>query len=163
MIHLETEFNLQDHINVICLPESTNFTQFQGQNCFAAGWGQSQSADNLQYSDILNYVNVPFVESKQCQNLLRTAFEEDNYALDESFNCAGGKFGEDTCKGDGGGPLFCPLNADPERFVQLGITATGLWQCGKEGAPGIYANVPNGICFIKIDTFCKVIFVFFRF
>ena len=51
---------------------------------------------------------VPFVESQECQNLLR----ENNrlgpfFKLDESFLCAGGKKGVDTCKGDCGSPLVC--------------------------------------------------------
>ena len=63
----------------------------------------------------------------------------------------------DTCAGDGGGPLFCPLAADPERYVQIGIVAIGL-ECGLPDVPGIYASIPQGLCFIKWATQCKVRF-----
>ena len=66
-----------------------------------------------------------------------------------------GEDGVDTCKGDGGGPLFCPLVVDPERYVQIGIVAIGL-ECGLPNVPGIYASVPYGLCFIKWATHCKV-------
>ena len=68
-----------------------------------------------------------------------------------------GEDGVDTCKGDGGGPLFCPLVVDPERYVQVGIVAIGL-ECGLPNVPGIYASVPYGLCFIKWATHCKVSF-----
>ena len=68
-----------------------------------------------------------------------------------------GEDGVDTCAGDGGGPLFCPLAADTERYVQIGIVALGL-ECGLPDVPGIYASIPKGLCFIKWGTQCKVRF-----
>ncbi len=45
------------------------------------------------------------------------------FELDESFLCAGGKANMDTCEGDGGGPLVCPLTShgdgNDETFVQV--------------------------------------------
>ena len=60
----------------------------------------------------------------------------------------------DTCEGDGGSPLACPLIEDPERKVQVGIVAWGLG-CGKENVPGVYASVADGICFIKNAAECR--------
>jgi len=33
--------------------------------------------------------------------------------------CAGGEQGQDTCKGDGGGPLICPSKNDPNTYLQV--------------------------------------------
>ena len=50
---------------------------------------------------------MPLVENRNCEQLLR-----DNtrlgafFELDDSFICAGGQKGIDTCKGDGGSPLI---------------------------------------------------------
>ena len=58
-------------------------------------------------------------------------------------------------KGDGGGPLVCPMNKYQNRTVQIGITAGGIG-CGKPGIPGLYASVSDGICFIKHAIECYV-------
>merc|ERR1711972_529069 len=49
---------------------------------------------------------------------------------DESFICAGGVAGKDTCKGDGGSPLVCASKEDPFTFVQAGVVAWGIG-CGE--------------------------------
>ena len=51
-------------------------------------------------------------------------FDITGFMLHKSFLCAGGKRGEDTCKGDGGGPLLCRLpGVEEERYVQVNHSA----------------------------------------
>lgn len=104
---------------------------------------------------MLRQITLPFVDHDQCQDMLRQTTLGQNFRLDSSFNCAGGKSQEDTCRGDGGSPLFCPFISDPSRFVQLGLVAWGIG-CGEVNVPGAYASVPHGLCFIKWTTYCKV-------
>lgn len=52
--------------------------------------------------------------------------------------CAGGAKDEDTCYGDGGGPLVCSVSY--EKYVQTGIVSWGVG-CGEESVPGVYTNV----------------------
>uniref|UniRef100_A0A6P7H8F5 Phenoloxidase-activating factor 2-like n=1 Tax=Diabrotica virgifera virgifera TaxID=50390 RepID=A0A6P7H8F5_DIAVI len=39
---------------------------------------------------------------------------------------AGGEENKDTCKGDGGSPLVCPIPNEPNRFFQMGIVSWGI-------------------------------------
>ena len=116
----------------------------------------STSGDSGQFSNLLKQVTLPFVPHDRCENLLRNTPElPDDFGLDESFVCAGGHDRNDTCEGDGGGPLVCPFKQDPQRYVQIGIVAWGLG-CGRLNVPGVYASVRHGLCFIKWATVCKV-------
>merc|ERR1712211_158163 len=75
------------------------------------------------------------------------------YKLHDSFLCAGGIPGKDTCKGDGGSPLVCPLKYDPNTYVQAGIVAWGIG-CGEQGTPGVYADVSTATCWIDQAITC---------
>lgn len=57
------------------------------------------------------------------------------------MNFLGGSKDVDTCTGDGGGPLVCPIEGLPDRYALVGIVAWGIG-CNKEGHPGVYMNVP---------------------
>merc|ERR1712241_1080564 len=65
----------------------------------------------------------------------------------------GGEHAQDTCKGDGGGPLVCPSKNDPNSFIQVGITSWGVG-CGAIDVPGVYASIPSSLCFIDWATKC---------
>lgn len=74
------------------------------------------------------------------------------------FICAGGEPGVDTCQGDGGAPLVCPVgNPSQNRYSQSGIVAWGIG-CHEEH-PAVYANVAlardwidSQIRYIGLDT-----------
>merc|ERR1712184_209085 len=101
-------------------------------------------------------VPLNLVESNQCQSQLRETRLGKLFELDQSFVCAGGEPDADTCKGDGGGPLVCPIidptNNYPTHYVQTGIVAWGIG-CGSE-VPGVYADVSQAMCFIDWSTKC---------
>jgi len=154
LLHLEFEFILQDHINTICLPNE--YTPFNSEGCFATGWGKDKFGKSGNYQEILKQVPLNLVESNQCQSQLRETRLGKLFELDQSFVCAGGEPDADTCKGDGGGPLVCPIidptNNYPTHYVQTGIVAWGIG-CGSE-VPGVYADVSQAMCFIDWSTKC---------
>nr|CAD7589151.1 unnamed protein product [Timema genevievae] len=43
-------------------------------------------------------------------------------------------------KGDGGGPLVCPLSDVTGRYVQVGVVSWGIG-CGDTQVPAVYSNV----------------------
>merc|ERR1711890_208570 len=85
---------------------------------------------------------------------LRTTRLGKRFQLDDSFICAGGQDGKDTCKGDGGSPLVCASKYDPYTYVQAGVVAWGIG-CGEDNVPGVYASVAEAVCWIDYAMSCK--------
>merc|ERR1712045_149478 len=98
-------------------------------------------------------IDLPVVEQGVCQDKLRTTRLGQKFKLHDSFLCAGGINGKDTCKGDGGSPLVCPSTVDPETYIQAGIVAWGIG-CGEDGTPGVYADVSQASCWIDQAVSC---------
>jgi len=127
------------HINPVCLPATDDSAaNYVNQQCIALGWGKN-SFTKGQFQSNLQSVQLGVVDHDKCEILLKNTTLTAVFRLHESFVCAGGKEGYDTCTGDGGGPLAC-LGPD-RRFVEVGITSWGV-QCGQKNVPGVYVNVP---------------------
>ncbi|KAH0950194.1 hypothetical protein HN011_004072 [Eciton burchellii] len=137
---LKNPIEYAENVDIVCLPEMN--ANFDGSRCFATGWGKDVFGKEGRYQVILKKVELPIVPHGSCQNILRTTRLGKYFVLNNSFICAGGEAGRDTCKGDGGSPLVCPLRNDPKRYVQAGIVAWGLG-CGESGTPGVYANIAH--------------------
>lgn len=138
VLELDRPVTYYYHINRICLPPPDRVHP-AGTQCVATGWGKD-AFDGGKYQVIMKKVTLPVVPYDTCQELLRKTRLGLFFILDKSFVCAGGKAGQDSCTGDGGGPLMC-LNPDSGRYELYGMTAWGIG-CGIEGNPGVYVNVP---------------------
>ncbi|CAH2261298.1 jg21967 [Pararge aegeria aegeria] len=90
------------------------------------------------YAVILKKVEVNMVPFDRCSNLLRKTRLGNSFKLHRSFVCAGGEEGKDTCQGDGGAPLACPIGND--RYKLSGLVAWGIG-CGQKDVPAVYARV----------------------
>lgn len=137
---LDQPFEWQDNIQPVCLPPAN--TQFDFSRCYATGWGKNKFGRDGIYQVILKKIDLPVVPRETCQQNLRTTRLGKYYKLHESFLCAGGEKDKDTCKGDGGSPLVCPIPGTKNRYYQAGIVAWGIG-CGEENIPGVYASVPH--------------------
>ena len=137
---LSEPVNYADNVDIVCLPERN--AVYDGSRCLASGWGKDIFGKEGHYQVILKKIDLPMVPRDTCQDSLRKTRLGKYFHLDESFICAGGEMGKDTCKGDGGSPLVCPSKNDPTRYQQAGIVAWGIG-CGEDGTPGVYANVAH--------------------
>jgi len=152
LIFMQEEYNLDYHIDTVCLPQPN--TEFNYETCFATGWGKDNFGADGEYQVILKEIGLNVVPKDTCQDKLRTTRLGQKFKLDQSFICAGGEAGKDTCKGDGGSPLVCPLKNDPTHYQQAGIVAWGIG-CGENGVPGVYADVSEAACWIDMAMSCK--------
>lgn len=128
---------LTENVGLICLPQQDN--QLTDTICTASGWGKDALKQG-RHSAVLKKVDLPLVGSEMCLAALRKTRLGIFYNLHESFICAGGEPNKDTCKGDGGSPLVCPIPGQKGRFFQIGIVSWGIG-CGESETPGVYVNV----------------------
>ncbi|XP_037087318.1 phenoloxidase-activating factor 2-like [Pollicipes pollicipes] len=148
LLKLSHPAEISQHVNTICLPVGAAIDL---KDCVANGWGKESFA-NSQYTNILKEVPLSVVDSGTCQKELRTTKLGRWFKLHDSFLCAGGEKGIDTCKGDGGSPLVCRVAdaTEEETFVQVGIVAWGIG-CGQENIPGVYADVDKLLPWIQAN------------
>merc|ERR1712054_670778 len=137
-VDLHPEFNGRNLANDWALLYTIE--PFELQDCFATGWGKDQFGAAGEYQVVLKEIDLPVVSNGVCQDKLRSTRLGQKFKLHDSFLCAGGVAGKDTCKGDGGSPLVCPSKYDPNTYIQAGIVAWGIG-CGENGTPGVYADV----------------------
>ena len=151
VLFVSEDFILDQHLDTACLPGPNEV--FDGTTCFATGWGKDQFGAAGQYQVVLKEIDLPVVEHGVCQDKLRSTRLGQKFKLHDSFLCAGGINGKDTCKGDGGSPLVCPSAVDPDTYIQAGIVAWGIG-CGEDGVPGVYADVSKASCWIDSAVTC---------
>ncbi|XP_060870125.1 phenoloxidase-activating factor 2-like [Metopolophium dirhodum] len=137
LIIVTKPFLLRENVGTLCLP-SPNYV-FDRQRCYASGWGKKVFGKLAANHVILKKIDLPVVPRSSCLELLRKTRLGMDYILPEGFICAGGETGKDTCQGDGGNPLMCPIENRPKQFQQAGIVAWGIG-CGNE-IPGMYVDV----------------------
>ncbi|XP_066150574.1 phenoloxidase-activating factor 2-like [Euwallacea fornicatus] len=145
LLILSRPLDRADNIGTICLPKQGG--SISSRNCFASGWGKDIFGKEGKYQVILKKIELPKVNFDECQQALRRTRLGASFKLHESFMCAGGEQGKDTCTGDGGSPLVCPDLNNPGRYVQSGMVAWGIG-CGEQGIPGVYVDVTKFINWI---------------
>jgi secreted trypsin-like serine protease len=121
LVFLGQPVELTPSVATACLPPQ-NYN-FENLRCTASGWGKDIFGKEGKYQVILKKIELPIVPNPQCQAAFRTTRLGVRFNLHESFICAGGEKGKDTCRGDGGSPLVCPISGTPDRYYQAGIVA----------------------------------------
>ncbi|XP_026744189.1 phenoloxidase-activating factor 2-like [Trichoplusia ni] len=139
LLRLASPVDITEHINVICMPEQDEVFDSH-KNCVANGWGKNVFGLKGRYAVILKKVEQDMVPHTRCNNLLKRTRLGTNFKLHNSFVCAGGEEGKDTCQGDGGAPLACPTGGN--RYKLTGLVSWGIG-CGQKDVPAVYTNVPK--------------------
>ncbi|CAH2094433.1 unnamed protein product [Euphydryas editha] len=135
LIRLAHAVEFSDFVKPICLPitQELRSNSFEGYNMEVAGWGQTESRHN---SDVKMKVRVPIVKNNKCQDIYR----KEGRILTEKQICAGGLEGQDSCRGDSGGPLMGQVST-MENWMVTGIVSYGPSPCGTVNFPSIYTRV----------------------
>jgi plasma kallikrein len=136
---LPTEINVAP----ICLPEANEvFTA--GTYCTVTGWGKT--TDAAPTTDKLKFAKVPIVNNPTCERQFQDNRLGRRFRLHNSFICAGGEVGIDSCTNDGGSPLVCPRSDGS--FVLSGLVSWGL-ECGQKDVPGAYTSIQSQLTWLK--------------
>merc|ERR1712029_316512 len=102
--------------DTVCLPTPEEI--FEADTCFATWGGKDRFGSAGNYQVVLKEIDLTVVKQEEFQDSLRQTRLGKRYRLHDSFLCAGGEEGKDTCKGDGGSPLVCPSKYDKDTYVQ---------------------------------------------
>lgn len=135
LLILELRIPFGRHIVPICLPRPN--AHFEQASCLVSGWGSKNSA-SIGYSQVLKKISLRILSRQECISRLTPLDLVNDFGTTNI--CAGGERNIDTCLGDGGAPLVCPIRGASNRYYQAGIVAWGS-DCGIENVPGAYTNV----------------------
>lgn len=107
-----------------------------GMESMVTGWGNT-SPEEMNYPERLQEVALPIVERDICN-----APEAYAGAITPNMLCAGyEQGGEDSCKGDSGGPLMV-FDGDQTQWIQVGVVSWGEG-CAEPHHYGVYTNLEN--------------------
>lgn len=127
VIKLATPVRESAHVRYVQLANKTPAT---GTPAVVTGWGTKCFLTCSSLPTTLQEVEVDIVDEKAC------ASAEFKYGslIQETMVCAYA-VKKDACQGDSGGPLVSGGKL-------VGVVSWGIG-CGKEGYPGVYADVPS--------------------
>jgi len=151
LIKLSRDVEINDFVEPICLPFSTEFNKEPKtqQMVDVAGWGAIDKFAR-KFPVVLQFVQVPIADQEHCNTL----FKRQRVTVGEDQICAGGVKGKDSCAGDSGSALMMetfPTEYDP-RYVQIGVVSFGARRCASQGVPAVYARVANYLEWILNST-----------
>ncbi|XP_012551219.2 melanization protease 1 isoform X3 [Bombyx mori] len=136
LIRLRGNVPYTDYIRPICLPPiNIDDPEFSNLRLAVAGWG----SNGRFISDIKQSTVVNLVPQARCKFFYP--------ALSDTQLCAAGYSGEDTCKGDSGGPLMTVYGG---KYFVVGVVSGKRADspCGTS-MPSLYSNVYRYIDWIR--------------
>ncbi|XP_058823603.1 CLIP domain-containing serine protease B4-like [Topomyia yanbarensis] len=144
LIRLSVPVNYTDYIRPICLPTTDELKKLptEGKKMTVAGWGQTETGSSSRYK---KFLQIEAWENDRCAE----AFSSANVDIVDSQLCAGGVKGEDSCRGDSGGPLMKLETVGRQSAWYLkGIVSFGSNKCGTENVPGVYTRLSSYVDWI---------------
>lgn len=139
LLYLKTPITFSTMVRPICLgPRSfTEALKKSASPATVSGWGRRRFLGAM--SDVLQKVEVPFIERAQC-------IVSSSFRITPFMFCAGyHSKAKDACQGDSGGPH---ANSLYNTWFLTGIVSWGE-ECAKEGKYGVYTRVSLYYSWIK--------------
>lgn len=131
LVRLASNVYYNNFIRPICIPSSLQHLQLKtDEKVVVSGWGRTLTSKR---SAIKQKLTIGIADRDECLKI----FSSREVTIVDSQICAGGKFREDTCDSDSGGPL---MRQSQGIWFAEGIVSFGR-ACGLEGWPGIYTRV----------------------
>ncbi|EDW59223.2 uncharacterized protein Dvir_GJ10404 [Drosophila virilis] len=139
LVRLERNVRYSNSIQPVCLPSVVApEAKRAGQQYTVVGFGRTLQTAR---SPVKQKLSVGFVEPAQCKR----KFAERKINIMPTQMCAGGKYAQDSCDGDSGGPL---MRFRDNAWVLEGIVSFG-YKCGLKDWPGVYTSVAAYDIWIK--------------
>lgn len=144
LLKTKTIVEINDYVIPVCLPFSDTiremYQEVDQEEFVVTGWGQTDQGT----PGIQRHVTLTGQKKAECDR----AFESQGIQLSEDQLCIGGEEGQDSCRGDSGGPL-----TKEHELVNylIGVVSFGAYKCGTKGHPGVYTNVTSYLDWIE-DT-----------
>ena len=147
LIRLKDSVVFSDRIQPICLPidDSFIFDEVATQNPYISNTLTSVTGfglldyDGGDFPEELMTVNVPLVNSAQCNAWYQQRYPRQDL-IAESMFCAGYENGnKDACLGDSGGPISADTLLGGNG-VLLGVVSWGV-DCAQPQTPGVYTRI----------------------
>nr|AID60344.1 trypsin-10 [Nilaparvata lugens] len=135
IVKLKKRINYNKFIQPIRL-NSRNITN--GQRCVVSGWGRWVSTNFTQHPE-LKAAHVHIVDVMECKR----NYSDTKWKMDpKTIVCAGNSNGgNNTCRGDSGGPLTC-------KNKMVGLSSWGRG-CGLPGYPKVFTKVRSHLRWIR--------------
>lgn len=131
LVRLERNVRYSKSVQPVCLPSVVApETKQAGQQYTVVGFGRTLQTSR---SPVKQKLAVSYVEPAQCKR----KFAERKITIVPTQLCAGGKYAQDSCDGDSGGPL---MRFRDSSWVLEGIVSFG-YKCGLKDWPGVYTRV----------------------
>lgn len=134
LLILDREFEMNNYVGVACPP--TPVFPYDTKNCVVF-----RNEASLDVEKVIE--NIEIEPRDDCERKLRKTKLGDDFILHESFICAIGRNGEDTCEGDGGKGLLCSVDGSNDEYVLVGLVSWGVDGCKNKNVPGVYVSVQH--------------------
>lgn len=140
LLKTKTVVEINDYVIPVCLPFSDSIRELKidQEEFFVTGWGLTDQGT----PGIQRHVMLTGQTKAECDK----AFKLQGIQLSEDQLCIGGSEGQDSCRGDSGGPLTRQYGL--VNYL-IGVVSFGAYKCGTKDHPGVYTNVGNFLDWIE--------------
>ncbi|XP_040195355.1 granzyme A-like [Rana temporaria] len=126
LVQLSQKARLGKAVNILLLPKTFEDLK-KGTVCRIAGWGRTERE---KLADMLLETNVTILDREKCKKVWKKMYD---ITTDMLCTNVGAK-GQDSCKGDSGGPLICD-------DVFRGLNSFGYNPCGTPKTSNVFTRL----------------------